>query len=102
MLTGEARKAAEWLGGDVEHVFTVLLAGLGEGSVSGMTRGEIVSTSEKTRALLLAKALSLYTPRKARPTWAWKQRDKIWLLALPGADSSLSNAEFSEAAATSL
>ena len=44
-------------------------------------------------------------PRKARPAWAWKQRDKIsssWLLALPGADSSLSNAEFAEAAATSL
>ena len=44
-------------------------------------------------------------PSKARPAWAWKQRDKIsasWLLALPGADSSLSNAEFAEAAATSL
>ena len=44
-------------------------------------------------------------PRKARPAWAWKQRDKIsssWLLTLPGGDSTLSNAEFVEAAATNL
>ena len=86
-------------------MFTVPLAGVGEGSVTGKTRGEIVSAREKTRAQLLTKALSLYMPRKAWPAWAWKQRDKIsasWLLALPEADSSLSNAEFAEAAATSL
>ena len=105
ILTSEAREAAGWLGAEVEHVFTVPLAGLGEGSVTGKTRGEVVSAREKTRALLLTKALAQYMPRKARPAWAWKQRDKIsssWLLALPGADSSLSNAEFAEAAATSL
>ena len=105
MLVREAREAAEWLGSETEHVFTVPLAGLGEGSVTGKTRGEIVSAREKTRALLLAKALSIYQPRKARPVWAWRQRDKIssaWLLALPGGDSSLSNSEFSEAAATNL
>ena len=104
-LTREAREAAEWLGSDVEQVFSVPLAGLGEGSVSGKTRGDIVSAREKTRAQVLTKALSLYMPRKARPAWAWKQRDKIsssWLLALSGADSSLNNAEFAEAAATSL
>ena len=94
LLTGEARDSAAWLGSDVEHVFTVQLDGVGEGSVSGKTRGEIVSAKEKTRAQLLNKALSLHMPR-----------DKIsssWLLALPGPDSSLSNAEFAEAAATSL
>ena len=104
-LTREAREAADWLGSEADHVFSVPLAGLGEGSVSGKTRGDIVSAREKTRAQLLTKALSLYMPWKARPAWAWKQRDKIsssWLLALPGADSSLSNAEFAEAAATSL
>ena len=65
----------------------------------------IVTARETTRALLLAKALSVHKPKKDRPAWAWKQRDKIsssWLLALPGADSTLSNAEFGEAAATSL
>ena len=105
ILTKEAQEAANWLGEDVEHVFTVPLAGIGEGSVTGKTRGEIVAAREKSRALLLAKALALYQPRKARPVLAWKQRDKIssaWLLALPGADSSLTNAEFSEAAAANL
>ena len=105
ILGSEAREAAEWLGSEVDHVFTVPLAGLGEGSVTGKTRGDIVTAREKTRALLLAKALSLYQPRKTRPVWAWRQRDKIssaWLLALPGGDNSLTNAEFSEAAATNL
>ena len=77
----------------------------GEGSVSGETRGKLVSAREKTRAALLVKALAEHRPIKDRPAWAWKQRDKIssaWLLALPGADSSLSNAEFAEAAASNL
>ena len=90
------------MGIEVEQVFTVPLVGIGEGSITGKTRGEIVTAREKTRAQLLSKALSMFQPRKARPVIAWKQRDKIssaWLLALPGADSSLSNAEFSEAGA---
>ena len=77
ILGSEAREAAEWLGSEVDHVFTVPLVGLGEGSVTGKTRGDIVTAREKTRALLLAKALSLYQPRKARPVWAWRQKDKI-------------------------
>ena len=79
----------------MDHVFTVPLEGIGEGSVTGKTRGDIVTAREKTRAQLLTKALSEHLPRKARPVMGWKQRDKIsssWLLALPGADSSLSNA----------
>ena len=70
------------------------LAGFGEGSVTGKSRGDIVSAREKTGAQLLNKALSIYTPKKARPVMAWKQRDNIsssWLLALPGGDSTLSN-----------
>ena len=38
----EARDSAAWLGTDVEHVFTVELEGVGEGSVTGKTRGEII------------------------------------------------------------
>ena len=45
-LTREAREAADWLGSEADHVFSVPLAGLGEGSVSGKTRGDIVSARE--------------------------------------------------------
>ena len=96
ILTREASEAAQWLGTEIDPVFSSPLPALGNGSVTGKTRGEIVAAIEKTRAQLLSKALALYLPRKARPAWAWKQRDKIsssWLLALPGADSSLSNAD---------
>ena len=105
LLTREARESAAWLDKEVESVFKVALPGLGSGSVTGETRGKIVSAREKTRALLLAKSLDEYRPKKHRAAWAWKQRDKIsssWILALPGPDSSLSNTEFSEAAATNL
>ena len=104
-LTMEAREAAEWMEREMEPVFTVAVSGLGEGSVSGETRGKIVSAREKTRALLLNKALAEHRPKKDRPAWGWKQMDKIsssWLLALPGPDSTLSNAEFAESAATKL
>ena len=43
--------------------------------------------------------------RTNRPVWSWLQRDKLsaaWLQALPGPDTSLTSAEFSEAAAASL
>ena len=69
ILTKEAQEAANWLGEDVEHVFTVPLAGIGEGSVTGNTRGRIVAAREKSRALLLAKALALYQPRKQDQSW---------------------------------
>ena len=104
-LTQEANESAEWLGKEAEEVFTVPVAALGMGSVSGETRGKIVGAREKTRALLLEKSLDEHRPKRDRPAWAWRQRDKIsssWLLALPGADSTLSNSEFSEAAATNL
>ena len=105
VLTKEARETADWLGKDIEKVFSTPLAGLGNGSVSGKTRGDIMSAREKTRSLLMSKALSQHRPKRDRAAWAWRQRDKIsssWLLALPGPDSTLSNAEFSEASATSL
>ena len=105
LLTAEASKSAEWLGIEIEQVFNVPLIGIGDGSVNGNTRTEIVSARERTRVQLLDKALSLHLPKKTRPAWAWRQRDKLsssWLLALPGPESHLNNAEFSEAAASSL
>ena len=58
-------------------MFTVSVVGLGEGSVTGVTRGKIVSSREKTCALLLAKALEDHRPKHDRAAWAWRQRDKI-------------------------
>ena len=86
-------------------MFDVPLDGLGKGSVTGETRKKITSSRENTLALVLAKSLDLHRPKKDRPAWAWRQRDKLstsWLLARPGADSTLSNAEFSEASANNL
>ena len=76
-LTQEARQAYSWLDKEVDQVFTVPVAGLGEGSVTGVTRGKIVSSREKTCALLLAKALEDHRPKHDRAAWAWRQRDKI-------------------------
>ena len=104
-LVGQASEAAVWVGREVEEVFTGSLEGVGEGSVCGGTRGKIVGALERTKSLVLSRSLQLHRPQKARHVWAWRQKDKIssaWLLALPGPDTSLTSAEFSEAAAASL
>ena len=96
-LVQEERKSADWLGGEMDPVFAVYLEEIGRGSVNGGTQGLIVR--EKIRAL--DKALADHRHKKDRPEWAWRQRDKIsnsWPLAQPGADSTLSNREFGEAA----
>ena len=99
------QRAAEWLNTDVNEVFAVKLEGLGHGSVTGATRSKIVEGVEKTRALVLNKALEEIRPTSTRAAWSWRQRDKIssaWLLALPGGDTNLTSAEFSEASAANL
>ena len=43
--------------------------------------------------------------KSTRAAWAWRQRDKVssaWLLAIPGSNTTLSSAEFAEAAAANL
>ena len=73
--------------------------------MSGTTRGNIVECMENLRAKVLVKALAEVRPRSTRAAWSWRQRDKVssaWLLALPSMDTRLSNAEFTEAAASSL
>ena len=104
-LESRAREAAGWLDREVEEVFTSGIEAVGGGCVSGGTRGRIMEASEKTNSLVLSRALELHRPQKARHVWAWRQRDKLttaWLLAIPGAESRLTNAEFSEAAAANL
>ena len=105
-LVGQATEAAAWLDNrGLEEVFTSRLEGVGDGSVSGGTRGRIVEAMEKTRSLLLSKSLQLHRPQKSRHVWAWRQMDKIslaWLLALQGLDTKLSSSEFSKSAASNL
>jgi hypothetical protein len=64
-----------------------------------------VEAVENLRSKVLKKALQQVRPKSIRAAWAWKKRDKVssaWLLATPGRDTSLSSAEFSEAAASNL
>ena len=102
-IQGEAQSSADWLGDDIPEVIATPIKGIGGESVSGETRGRIVEAVEKTRAKILTKALK-EQPR-TREALSWKQRDKVsaaWLLTIPGPDTSLTNAEFSEAAASNL
>ena len=104
-LKGQAEEAAEWLGVELEEVFVSGVEGVGGGSINGETKKKIVTAVEKTRSLLLTKSLEQHRPRNARQVMGWRQRDKIscsWILAGPGVDTSLTSAEFSEAAAANL
>ena len=56
-LQEEGREAAAWLGLDFEGILASPVEGVGQGSLSGATRGSIVETVETVRALLLSKAL---------------------------------------------
>ena len=101
----EANDSAGWLGEEVPSILATPVEGIGNGSESGSTRGKIVEAIENTHAKILAKALMDLRPKSIRAAWAWRQRDKIssaWLLAIPGYETSLSNAEFSEASASNL
>ena len=51
--------AADWLGKEIEPVFTAAKEDIGKGSVTGK-RKNIVDAVERTHALLLGKALSLH------------------------------------------
>ena len=101
----EANQSAVWLGEEVPEILKSPVEGIGKGSVSGATRKSITEAVENTRAKVLAKALDLVRPKSTRAAWAWRQRDKVssaWLLAIPGPDTTLSSAEFREAAAANL
>ena len=101
----EATQAALWLDAEVPKALACETVGIGYGCVTGETRGRVVEARENTRAKVLEKILTNIRPKSTRAAWAWRQRDKIssaWVLALPSADTALSNAEFAEAAASSL
>ena len=101
----QGRRTAEYLGEELPEILATPLPGLGGGSVSGSTRGKLVEVEEQMLAKVIGKCLEENFPPNTRPAWAWRQRDKVssaWPLAMPVAGTKLSNAEFSEAAASSL
>jgi hypothetical protein len=65
-LTRQAEEAAEWLNKETDPVFTSVAVGLGNGSTTGETRRKVMEAVERTRALLLAKALKLHRPQRER------------------------------------
>ena len=98
-LQGEAKEAGDYLGEEVEGVLARGVEGAGCDS-TGTTRQKVQEEREKTRGLLLAKALERYDDQEARPVWSWPERDKhssAWLLCLPSPDNTFSGAEFTEA-----
>jgi hypothetical protein len=104
-LRYEGQKSADWLGEELPPALATPLRGLGQGSVCGATRGHLVEALENLRSKVLKKALAELRPRSTRAAWAWRQRDRVssaWLLAGPGQGTSLSNAEFAEAATSNL
>ena len=104
-MVEEGRQAADWLGQELEAPFSVALEELGEGCTTGETRGKLVEARERTRSLLLSRALSTHRPRQDRHVLAFRQRDKLsvaWTLCLPGSSEAFTNEEFTTAAATNL
>ena len=106
-LKEEEQQAAAWLGRDAQESLSVQVECVGGTSCDGSTRGKISEERDKTWANLITKSLENHPrqDRTNRPIWSWLQRDKLssaWLQALPGPDTSMSSAEFSEAAAAAL
>ena len=86
-LQGEARASAAWLGEEVPAILDTVVQGIGDGSVTGETRGKIVTALENQRSKVLTKALLEVRPKNTRAVMAWRQQDKVsaaWRLALPG------------------
>ena len=106
-LQEEELQAAGWIDKDRQENLSQDVAGVGGNSTDGSTRGKITEERDTTRANCINKGLACHSrqDRTNRPVWAWLQRDKLssaWLQALPGPDSNLTSAEFSEAAAAAL
>ena len=106
-LQEEERQAATWLEQDMQENLGQRVADVGGSSRDGSTRGKVAEERDKTWANLVKKGLEMHPiqNRSNRPVWSWLQRDKLsaaWLQALPGPETTLTSAEFSEAAAMSL
>ena len=103
-LQEEERQAANWLGEEMQENISAGVEDVGGSSCDGSTRGKMGEERDVTWARLVKKGLEVHPrqDRTNRPVWAWLQRDKLsaaWLQALPGQETSLTSAKFSEAAA---
>ena len=103
----EEQQAAAWLAREPRENLGVEVEGVGGQSTDGSTRGKVTQERDATRGELISKGLEVHPcqDRTNRPAWSWLQRDKLstaWLQALPSPDTSLTSAEFSEAAAAAL
>ena len=106
-LQEEERQAVRWLDEATQENLSSRVEDVGGSSRDGSTRGKLSEERDVTMARLVKKGLETHPrqDRANRPVWAWLQRDKLsaaWLQALPGPDTSLSSAEFTEAAAAAL
>ena len=104
----ETQRARQFLSEEEDEVLGPLAApseSAGEGSTSGATRKKLVEAWEMLMGKVLLRALEQAPNQQQRGVWSWPERDKLsaqWLLCLPGHDSTLSPAEFSEAFSTLL
>ena len=76
--------------------------GAGNGREDGSSRRIIIQERDELRAGVLTEVFRRHTNPNQKQVKAWLNRDKLssaWLLSLPGPQTSLSNAEFSEALA---
>ena len=75
-----------------EGILSSMVEGMGEGSVSGESRGRIVKCLGNIRAQVLEKAMENVRPQSTRAVR--RQRDKVscaWLPALPGVNPNLTH-----------
>ena len=106
LLQYETECAMEFLGEDEEE--EVLgpikneVESAGGDSTSGGTRGLLTQAKEKLMGRVLLKALEDHPNQEDRAVFSWPERDKLsaqFLLQLPGHNTSLTAAEFSECVA---
>ena len=106
-LKREEEQSATWLEREVKTCLGSDVEGVGDASCDGSTRGRVTEVRDTTRGDLISKGLDVHPrqDRTNRAVWSWLQRDMLsaaWLQALPGPDTTLTSAEFSEAAAAAL
>ena len=92
---GMSEYLEEELGGPLQQP----VEAMGEGSTDGSTRMQVTEQLETLTLATLKKHLETARDQKARPVCSMQQKDKLstaWLLALPGAQSSLTTPIFQE------
>ena len=77
LLSVEARQHCDFLGREVESPLAADVVAAGDGCTDGGTRSRIVEQLERLRCDVLTEGLQRLPDKKARPAWAWNQRDKL-------------------------